>query len=158
MKENKIDQKKFLELMQNMEFIKALVIQESVPDVQNLFKKEGIELSEEDVMVLGKIINRTILKEDIINDEELSKIYGGTGNYQRNRRLSFMGKISEAASASMGIIGGFNNGNRGWKLFSRRKRVSGALSGVNKHAIAQAVHEGTKTINKQNVNILFLNN
>ena len=157
MKENKIDQKKFLELMQNMDFIKSLVIQESIPDVQNLFKKEGIELSEQDVMVLGKIINRTILKEDIINDEELSKIYGGTGSFNRNRKLSFMGKISEAASASMGIIGGFNNGNRGWRLFSKKKKGPPVLPGINKHAIAQAVHEGTKNINRQKINILFIN-
>lgn len=154
----KIDQNKFLGLLEDMDFIKKLVIQESVFDVQNLFKEYDIELSEEDVVVLGKIINRTIQKEDIINDEELIKIYGGTGNIGSHRKMSFMGKISEAASASMGVIGGFNSGHRGWKLFSRRKSHSPvALDGINKHAIAQSIHKGARNFDKTEIRILFIN-
>lgn len=155
--ENKnIDQKKFLSLLEDMDFIKKLILRENIPDVQKLFKSEGIDLSEDDVIVLGKIVNRTILKEDIINDEELSKIYGGAGRNASPRKISFLKRISESASASMGVIGGFNNGQRGWKIFSRKKREPVVLSGINKHAIARSIHEGSKDADVKEVRFGFI--
>lgn len=69
---------KFLKLMQDEEFVKRIVKMQTPEEVQNEFRKEGVELSVEEVETLGSIINKSIEKDgQPLTEQELLEIAGG---------------------------------------------------------------------------------
>ena len=70
-------QEKLVKLMKNREFVDKVMSQESVSDVQKLFRSEGIELSETDIEALGDIIDIALQKGEILNDEILDNVSAG---------------------------------------------------------------------------------
>lgn len=87
-----MENNKIIELMKDPNFVKEVTSQESVADVQKLFKSKGVELSEADVEALGDIIDTVAQKGSVLSDEEIEKVSAG---------ISVKG-----AEAIGGIVGG----------------------------------------------------
>ena len=72
------EQEKFLNLIKNKEFFKELISQDSVEDVQMLFKDEGIDLTKEEIEKMGDMIDQIAKKVSNLSDEELERVIAGT--------------------------------------------------------------------------------
>ena len=55
-------------------FVKSLLQLESVAEVQEFLKEKGVELSEEEIIYIGKIND-----SDELSDDELEAVAGGIG-------------------------------------------------------------------------------
>lgn len=58
-------------------FVKSLLQLESVAEVQEFLKEKGVELSEEEIIYIGKALK--INDSDELSDDELEAVAGGIG-------------------------------------------------------------------------------
>ena len=115
---------KFLKLMQDEEFVKRIVKMQTPEEVQNEFRKEGVELSVEEIETLGSIINKSIEKDgQPLTEQELLEIAGGinTKNFSKGFVESLILPVKRVISseyrsyglgelASQGVIAGLGAG------------------------------------------------
>lgn len=84
---------KFLKLMQDEEFVKKIFKMQTPEEVQNELKNEGVELSVEEVELLGSIINKSIEKNgESLTGRELLEIAGGVGDRENDEWQSSEGE------------------------------------------------------------------
>ena len=77
-----ISNEKFLKFMQDKEFVKKIVKMQTPEEIQNEFRKEGVELSVEEIETLGSIINKSLEKNgQPLNEQELLDITGGRSDF-----------------------------------------------------------------------------
>ena len=68
-------------LLNNEEFMKEILPMKTPEEVQAKFKKEGVDISIEEVGILGSLINKSIEKNcEPLNEQELESIAGGNIN------------------------------------------------------------------------------
>ncbi len=73
-----MDKQKFENLMKNKEFLEKILPMKTPEEVQLAFKKEGVEISLEEVEILGSLINKSIeTGKETLSEEDLSEIAGG---------------------------------------------------------------------------------
>ena len=73
-----MDKKKFQSLLSNEEFMKKILQMKTAEEVQAEFKKDGVEISLEEVGILGSLSNKSIEKGGKpLSEEDLSEIAGG---------------------------------------------------------------------------------
>lgn len=68
---------KFKELTENVDFMEKVLESKTEKEVRNLFEKEGITLSENDIKSLSESISKIAKKTGVIPEEELSTVAGG---------------------------------------------------------------------------------
>lgn len=67
----------FNALMEDKSFVVDMLSQETAEDVQNLFQKNGVDVSMEEVNELGKVLNHLENSGDELSEESLESISGG---------------------------------------------------------------------------------
>ena len=73
-----MDKQKIESLLKNEEFMKKILPMQTPEEVQAEFKKEGVELSIEEIEALGSIINKYLEKGGKpLSEDELENIAGG---------------------------------------------------------------------------------
>ena len=78
------NKEKFKKLVQDEEFVAELLELQTPEEVQDEFKRQGVEISLEEVGMLGSTINYMIKEEKTqLTEEDLVKISGGTGPMAR---------------------------------------------------------------------------
>ncbi|MBR2735641.1 MAG: hypothetical protein IKE05_05565 [Clostridia bacterium] len=78
------NKEKIKKLLQDEDFITKLLEMQTREEVQEEFKRQGIDVSLEEVGELGSIINYLIKEEKTqLSEEDLVKISGGTGPLAR---------------------------------------------------------------------------
>ena len=68
---------KILEVLKDEEFIKKILETPTQDEVQHAFKEKGVEISKEEIGILGDIINKMKEKNSTSLTEELNEIAGG---------------------------------------------------------------------------------
>ena len=77
-----MDNQKFEDLMQNEDFVKTIAGIQSPEEVRKAFKDHGVDISAEEVVALGSVINISLKKGGKpLNDDDLSEIAGGNGEF-----------------------------------------------------------------------------
>lgn len=89
------NEKKFNELLQNEEFMKDILQIETIQEVQNEFKKHGVNISEEEINQLGDMIEKVNNKLSTLSEDELNNITGGSSlsiseSWDDNQEISFV--------------------------------------------------------------------
>ena len=134
-----MDQEKIIDVLKNKTFAKKISKFQTPEEIQSAFKEKGIEISLEEVQLLGSVINKMIEKRTTeLSKEDLEDITGGvlkdlwTG--------AGMG-ITPPLAALHGIVVGEN------ELFNNRSQALGGLAGsilviVEPAAIAYVIYYG----------------
>ena len=68
------EQQRIIDLLKNKEFLKDVISQDSVGDVQKIFENKGLKLTEEEVNFLGDIINEALNRMSNLSEKELEEI------------------------------------------------------------------------------------
>ena len=63
--------------MSDKEFMKTLVNQKTLEDARDLLKRQGFDFTENDMIALGNVIERTASKGEPLTEEEMLNICGG---------------------------------------------------------------------------------
>jgi len=109
-----MDKEKFDILMANEEFVKKIVAMQTPEEVQAAFKEEGVEISTEEIGVLGTLINEYIKKEEEpLDEQDLENIAGGgegdiEDKIRKSSEMSTLGALSAVTlvPAFMGVAFG----------------------------------------------------
>ncbi len=72
-----MDNKKLAELMKDETFVAKIMQAANKEEVKSFFKERGMELTEEDVTNLSKMIAQAVQKSENLSKEELENISGG---------------------------------------------------------------------------------
>lgn len=84
MSENKVEPKeieKVQKLLSDEEFVKKLILQETIEDAKKLFEDQGITTSIEEMKMLGRFIKKISEKgNEKLSEEDLKEVVGGKNN------------------------------------------------------------------------------
>ena len=90
-------------LLTDKAFVEGLVDKVSPEDAQKYFAENGLELSHEEIMGLGKALNQLSARKDVeLSDEELADVAGGSW---WGDALTIVGAIAGTFGGS--VLGGF---------------------------------------------------
>lgn len=90
--------KEIFDKLQDTNFMEKLMCCVDINDVKEVFKSEKIEVSDDDIKELGKIIMMAVKKINSMKEEELEKISGGSvtgkilsfAHYPVNKTVTFI--------------------------------------------------------------------
>ena len=71
------NKEKLQQLMQDEEFLKEIMVLETVEEVQQAFKEKGADISIEDLDRIRELITKIIESNYELTEEELEKVCGG---------------------------------------------------------------------------------
>lgn len=74
-----MENKKLESLLKSNEFMQSIMKMETPEEVQKAFEEKGVNISKEEVLLIGSIVNETIKKGSVLSEPELAKIVGGNG-------------------------------------------------------------------------------
>ena len=72
-----MEKEKMDKALKDKDFVAKILAMQTPEEVQEAFKGKGVEISLEEVEILGKIINKTAEKGEMLSEEELKEISGG---------------------------------------------------------------------------------
>ena len=72
-----MEKEKMEKALKDKDFVAKILAMQTPEEVQEAFKGKGVEISLEEVEILGKIINKTAQKGGELSEKELEEITGG---------------------------------------------------------------------------------
>ena len=96
------NEKKFEELMADKDFVEEILSMETIEQVQGGFAEQGVEISKDEVEVLGEAIEKAVKKGEALSDDELEGIAGG----KLNPKVERVFKIGAGVVAAIGLAVG----------------------------------------------------
>ena len=75
-----MDEQKLQELLQSQPFMEKVLSAQTVEEVKSLFSAEGVDLTDEDINVLGQAIEAAIQNGGNLSDADLENISGGVSD------------------------------------------------------------------------------
>ena len=84
------NEKKFKKLMQDKAFMKKILSMETIEQVQGGFAEHGVDISKNEVEVMGKTIAEIVEKGEALSDDELAKIAAG---YSTTRLINIIAQL-----------------------------------------------------------------
>ena len=109
-----IDKNKMKELFSDEAILKEFLGQKDIESARKFLEDLGIEVSEEELKVVGKVINEYAEKGDAMSEEDLEKIVGGALTQQEARHKEAKhdkkAAIDICTAIGLGIVSGISAG------------------------------------------------
>ena len=127
-----MDNRKFSNLMKDESFLKKILVMKTPEEVQAAFKGKGVEISLEEIELLGDLINKSIEKGGKkLTEDDLHEIVGGDGGIDIGKAEEYMETSSDSKSFAAGIGGGL-----AFPFIGPGLAVAGAIKGDSKAFVA----------------------
>lgn len=104
---------KFDKLMDDEKFLKNLLTRPTIEEAKQLFKENGVNLSDEDMLALSFVLYNLINNSDEISENVLEKVSGGKGlRYNENSKCNSI--LNRFCNVVPEISGGKPTGKSYW--------------------------------------------